>query len=79
MDQPTTVGLDLAKNVYQIRGLDAEDAILCRRQLRRSQVLVFVRQLSPCLVGMEACTGAITGRGIWQALAMKTDLCRPLV
>ncbi|WP_299656289.1 IS110 family transposase [uncultured Jannaschia sp.] len=58
MDQPTTVGLDLAKNVFQVHGVDAEGTIVCRRQLRRSQVLVFFTRLSPCLVGMEACAGA---------------------
>ena len=58
MDQPTTVGLDLAKNVFQVHGVAAEGTIVCRRQLRRSQVLVFFARLSPCLVGMEACAGA---------------------
>ena len=58
MDQPTIIGLDLAKNVFQVHGVDTEGAVVCRRQLRRSQVLVFFARLGPCLVGMEACAGA---------------------
>ncbi len=55
MDTPITIGLDLAKNVFQVHGVDAEGAIVCRRQLRRLQVLAFFSRLKPCLVGMEAC------------------------
>lgn len=58
MDQPVTIGLDLAKNVFQVHGVDAEGMIVCRRQLRRPQVLVFFSRLAPCLVAMEACAGA---------------------
>ncbi|SMX50825.1 IS110 family transposase [Maliponia aquimaris] len=58
MDQPITIGLDLAKNVFQVHGVDTEGTVICRRQLRRSQVLVFFARLGPCLVGMEACAGA---------------------
>ena len=58
MDQPTTIGLDLAKNVFQIHGVDLEGNVVCRRQLRRSQVLTFFDRLEPSLVGMEACAGA---------------------
>ncbi len=58
MDQPITIGLDLAKNVFQVHAVDAEGTIVCRRQLRRSQVPAFFSRLEPCLVGMEACAGA---------------------
>jgi transposase len=58
MDQRITVGLDLAKSVFQVHGIDSDGAVVLRRQLRRSQVLAFFDQLSPCLVGMEACSGA---------------------
>ena len=58
MDQSTIIGLDLAKNVFQVHGVDSEGSVVCRRQLRRSQVLVFFAQLGPCVVGMEACAGA---------------------
>jgi hypothetical protein len=54
----TTIGLDLAKNVFQIHGIDATGRELIRRQLRRSEVLKFFGSLPPCLVGMEACATA---------------------
>jgi transposase len=56
--QPTTIGLDLAKNVFQAHGVAANGEILFRRKLRRSEVIEFFRDLPPCLVGMEACAGA---------------------
>jgi transposase len=52
------VGLDLAKNVFQVHGVDAAEAVRCRRQLRRSELLKFFAGRSPCLIGMEACAGA---------------------
>ncbi len=51
----TTIGLDLAKNFFQIHGVDAAGRVMVRKALRRSQVLPFFSRLSPCLVGMEAC------------------------
>ena len=56
--QVTTIGLDLAKHVFQIHGIDAAEKIAVRRQLRRGQVIKFFEALSPCLVGMEACATA---------------------
>ena len=58
MDQPFIIGLDLAKSVFQMHGVDRHGAVVLRRQLRRSQVLAFFERLRPCLVGMEACSGA---------------------
>lgn len=58
MNHPITIGLDLAKNVFQVHGVDAGGSVIVRRQLRRSQVLAFFSRLEPCLVGMEACSGA---------------------
>ena len=55
MEQVTTIGIDLAKSVFQIHGIDASGGIVIRRQLRRSQVLKFFARLPSCLVGMEAC------------------------
>ena len=54
----TTVGIDLAKTVFQVHGVDERGKSLFNRKLRRSQVLVFFSQLAPCLIGMEACAGA---------------------
>lgn len=51
----TTIGLDLAKSVFQVHGVDASGAVAVRKTLRRSQVLPFFAKLPPCLVGMEAC------------------------
>ena len=56
--QITTIGLDIAKNVFQVHGIDATEKVVVRKQLRRSQVLAFFKALSPCLVGMEACATA---------------------
>lgn len=58
MDQPISIGLDLAKNVFQVHGVGAEGRVVVRRQLRRSQVVGFFERLAPSLVGMEACSGA---------------------
>lgn len=58
MERGITVGLDLAKSVFQVHGVDREGSVVLRRKLRRSQVLAFFTGLKPCLVGMEACSGA---------------------
>ena len=56
--QITTIGLDIAKNVFQVHGIDAGEKVVVRKQLRRSQVLAFFEALPPCLVGMEACASS---------------------
>src|ERR1700760_3208836 len=53
--QITTVGLDLAKRVFQVHGVDASGEVVIRKALRRSQMLPFFAKLPPCLVGIEAC------------------------
>ena len=53
--QITTIGLDIAKNVLQVHGIDAAEKVVVRKQLRRGQMLAFFKALPPCLVGMEAC------------------------
>jgi transposase len=55
MKEVTTIGLDLAKKVFQVHGVDAVGAVTVRRALRRRQVLAFFAKLPPCLVGIEAC------------------------
>ncbi len=55
MKEVTTIGLDLAKSVFQAHGVDASGKVVIRRQLKRSQVLAFFKKLPPCLVGLEAC------------------------
>jgi transposase len=56
--QLTTIGLDLAKHVFQVHGVDAVGNIVLRRRLRRGQMITFFAGLAPCLVGMEACATA---------------------
>ena len=58
MNEIITIGVDLAKNVFQVHGIDAEGTVIIRRQLRRSQVLRFFEKQPGCLVGMEACATA---------------------
>src|SRR5271166_2440041 len=58
MKQVTTIGLDLAKAVFQVHGVDASGVVTLRRAVRRRQVLAFFAKLPPCLVGMEACATA---------------------
>jgi transposase len=53
--QITTIGIDLAKTVFQIHAVDADGATVIRKRLRRAEVLSFVSGLEPCLIGMEAC------------------------
>ncbi len=58
MEKITTIGLDLAKTVFQVHAIAEDGHVAVRRALRRSQVLEFFRQIEPCLVGIEACGSA---------------------
>ena len=58
MEQPTTIGIDLAKSIFQVHGVSVDGPVVLRRQLRRGQALTFFSRLDPCLIGMEACSGA---------------------
>lgn len=58
MQAVTTIGLDIAKSVFQVHGIDAAGKVVVRQQLRRSRVLGFFKKLSPCLVGIEACASS---------------------
>src|SRR6202161_2563684 len=53
--QITTIGLDLAKSIFQVHGVDATGQVVVRKSLCRSQMLAFFTKLPPCLVGIEAC------------------------
>lgn len=53
--QITTLGIDIAKSVFQVHGVDADGAIVLQKKLRRGAVLDFLGQFAPCLIGMEAC------------------------
>jgi transposase len=54
----TTIGLDIAKNIFQVHGVDANGKVVLRKQLKRSQVLAFFANLLPCRTGLEAGAGA---------------------
>jgi len=56
--QITTIGVDLAKNVFQVHCVDAVGKVIIARQLRRGRVIEFFRKLAPSLIGMEACATA---------------------
>lgn len=57
MNKISVIGLDLAKHVFQLHGVDAHGAVVIRKQLKRREVRKFVARLEPCLIGMEACGG----------------------
>ena len=58
MQQVQTIGIDLAKNIFQVHGVDESEKVVVAKQLRRNQVIPFFENLDPCLVGMEACATA---------------------
>ena len=51
-----TIGLDIAKSVFQVHGVDAAGQVVTRQRLARRRVLAFFEKLAPCLVGIEACS-----------------------
>jgi len=55
MNQVIMVGLDIAKAVFQVHGVDTEGFVVIRQKLTRARLLKFFGKLDPCLVGMEAC------------------------
>ena len=55
MGQVTTIGLDIAKSIFQVHGIDATGDVVIRRRLTRARVVPFFEKLAPCLVGVEAC------------------------
>ena len=63
MKEIKTLGIDLAKNVFQLHGVDERGVVVLRRQLKRAQLLSFIVQLPPCLIAMEACLARTTGAG----------------
>src|SRR5262245_25675714 len=68
MSEITTIGLDLAKHVFQVHGVDAEGTTVLHKRLRRGQVLAFFSRLPRCVVGLEAwLRRRITGRASWGA------------
>jgi transposase len=58
MSEVSTIGLDLAKTVFQVHGVDQAGDVVISRQLRRHRVLPFFKKLAPCLIGLEACASS---------------------
>ena len=77
MQTVTTIGLDIAKSVFQVHGVDAAGQVLIRRQLKRRTVLAFFEKLPPCLVGIEACASSHHWSRELQALGHTVRLMPP--
>ncbi|EWS52523.1 MULTISPECIES: IS110 family transposase [unclassified Methylibium] len=75
--QVTTIGLDLAKNVFQVHGVDERGKVTLRKQLRRDQVAAFFANLPACLIGIEACSSAHHWARKLQALGHTVRLMAP--
>ncbi len=77
MQAITTIGLDIAKSVFQVHGADADGRVVIRRQLKRRYVLAFFEKLAPCLIGVEACASAHHWSRQLQALGHTVRLMPP--
>ena len=77
MQTITTIGLDIAKSVFQVHGIDAGGRVIVRRQLKRGSVLAFFQKLPPCLVGIEACASSHHWSRELQALGHTVRLMPP--
>jgi transposase len=77
MHAVTTIGLDIAKSVFQVHGVDTNGKLIIRRQLKRRYVLTFFEKLQPCLVGIEACATSHYWARELQALGHRVRLMPP--
>ena len=77
MQTVSTIGLDIAKSVFQVHGVDANGLVVVRRQLKRRYVLAFFEKLGPCLVGIEACASSHYWSRQLQALGHNVRLMPP--
>ena len=77
MQAITTIGLDIAKSVFQVHCVDAGGQVVIRRQLKRRYVLAFFEKLQPCLVGIEACASSHHWSRELQALGHTVRLMPP--
>jgi transposase len=77
MQTTTTIGLDIAKSVFQVHGVDAAGQVVIRRQLKRRYVLSFFQKLPQCLVGIEACASSHHWSRELQALGHTVRLMPP--
>jgi transposase len=77
MGEVSTIGLDIAKSVFQVHGVDADGAVVIRKRISRAKVLEFFAAVSPCLVGIEACPSAHHWSRKLQALGHTVRLMPP--
>lgn len=77
MDKVTTVGIDLAKNVFSIHGVDERGKEVFRKTVTRARLMPFIAQLPPCLIGLEACSGAHEWARRFQALGHAVRIMAP--
>ena len=77
MGEVSTIGLDIAKSVFQVHGVDAAGAVVIRKRVSRAKVLEFFAELPPCLVGIEACPSAHHWGRELQALGHTVKLMPP--
>ncbi|MFY9837333.1 MAG: IS110 family transposase [Xanthobacteraceae bacterium] len=77
MQTVTTIGLDIAKSVFQVHGVDAAGNVVIRRQIKRRYILAFFQKLPPCLVGIEACASAHHWSRELQAIGHSVRLMPP--
>ena len=77
MGEISTIGLDIAKSVFQVHGVDVDGAVVIRKRVSRGKVLEFFAALPPCLVGIEACPSAHHWSRKLQVLGHTTKLMPP--
>ena len=77
MQAVTTIGLDIAKSIFQIHGIDADGVVVMRQQLKRSRVLGIFGKLAPCMIGIEACASSHYWSRQLQALGHAVRLMPP--
>ena len=77
MEKVITIGLDIAKSVFQVHGVDGAGAVVIRKRISRARVLVFFADLPPCLIGIEACPSAHHWGRELQALGHTVRLMPP--
>src|SRR5215472_10120819 len=77
MGEVSTVGLDIAKSVFQVHGVDVDGAVVIRRRISRAKVLAFFGALAPCVIGIEACPSAHYWSRRLQALGHTVRLMPP--
>jgi len=72
-----SIGIDLAKNVFQIHGVDAQGECILVKRLRRDSLLPFLSTLNTCTIGIEACTGAFYWQRAFEELGYKVKIIAP--